>query len=92
MGNAQTFRDDQHKMMYITSLPEDNAHRMIYPYIINDRIDFNTIKELWDILDCANDDLDRQGIAERELAMLKQETREFSADFADFQRIMTELK
>ena len=60
--------------------------------IVNDRIDFNTIKELWDVLDCAYDDPDRQGMAERELAMLKQGTREFLAYFADFQRIMAELK
>ena len=26
---------------------------MIDPYIINDQIDFDNIKELWDILDCA---------------------------------------
>ena len=66
-------------MMYVTSVLEGNAHRMISPHIINDRIDFNTIKELWDVLDCAYEDLDRQGTAERELAMLKQGTREFSA-------------
>ena len=46
MGDAGKFRDKQHKMMYITSLLEGNAHRTIYPYIINDRINFNTIKEL----------------------------------------------
>ena len=92
VGDARKFRDDQHKMMYITSLLESNAHRMIHPLIINDRIDFNTIKELRNILDCAYDDPDRQGTAERELAMLKQETREFSAYFADFQHIMAELK
>ena len=79
-------------MMYITSLLEGNAHRMIYPYIINDRIDFNTLLELWDIPDFAYDDPDRQETAERELAMLKQGTREFSAYFADFQLIMAELK
>ena len=45
-------------MMYITSLLEGNAHRMIYPYIIDDRIDFNTLQELWDILDCAYNDPD----------------------------------
>ena len=92
MGDAGKFRDDQHKMMYITSLLEGNAHRMIYPYILNNLIDFNTIKELWDILDCAYDDPDHQGTAERELAMLKQRTKEFSAYFGDFQRIMAELK
>ena len=78
--------------MYITSLLEANAHRMIYPYIVNDRINFNTIKELWGILDCAYDDLDRQGTVERELAILKQGIREFSVYFADFQRIIAELK
>ena len=83
---------DQHKMMYITSLLEGNAHQMIYPYIVNDRINFNTIGELWDPLDCAYDDPDCQGTAERELAMLKQGTSEFSAYFANFQRIMAELK
>ena len=79
-------------MMYITSLLEANTHRMIYPYIINDRIDLNTIKELCDILAYPYDHPDHQGTAERELAMLKQETREFSAYFADFQRIMPELQ
>ena len=65
---------------------------MIYPYIINDQIDFNTINELWDILDCAYDDPDHQGTTEGELAMLQQGTREFSPYFADFQRIMAEVK
>ena len=65
---------------------------MIYLYIVNDRINFNTIRELWDVLDSAYDDQDRQGPAERELGMLKQGTREFSAYFADFQRIMAELQ
>ena len=46
MGNTQKFRNDQHKMMYLTSLLEGNAHRMISPHIVNDRIDFNTIKKL----------------------------------------------
>ena len=65
---------------------------MIYLYIVNNRIKFNTIKELWDILDWAYTDPDRQGTAKRELAMLKQKTRDFSAYVADFQRIMVELK
>ena len=34
VGDAQKFRDDEHKIMYITSLFEGNAHHMIYPYII----------------------------------------------------------
>ena len=65
---------------------------MTYSYIINDQIDFNTRKELWDILDCAYDDRDCQGTAERKLAILKEGTREFSAYFADFQRILGEPK
>ena len=92
VGNDQKFRDDQHRMMYVPLIVEGNAHRMIYPHIVNDRIDFNTIKELWDVFDSAYEDPDRQGTAEREVAMLKQGTREFSAYFADFQRIMAELK
>ena len=37
VGNTRKFCDDQHKlMMYLTSLLEGNAHRMIYPYIVND--------------------------------------------------------
>ena len=91
-GNARKFRDDQHKMMYITFLLEGNAHQMIYPYIVNNRINFNTIKELWDILDCAYNDSDCQGIPQRELAMPRQGTREFSAYFTDFPRIMMELQ
>ena len=70
-GDAGKFRDDHHEMMYITSLLEGNTHRMIYPFIINDQIDFNTIKEHWDILTCAYDDPDHQATGERELAMLK---------------------
>ena len=57
--DTQKFRDDQHRMMYLTSLLKGNAHWMISPHIVNDRIDFNTIKELWDILDCAYEDPDR---------------------------------
>ena len=92
VGDARKLRDDQHKMMYITSLLEGNAHWMIHPYIINNRINFITIKELWDILDCAYDDPDCQGTAERELAMPKQGTSEFSTYIADFQPIMAKLK
>ena len=92
VGNARNFCDDQHKMMSITSLLEGNAQRIIYHYIVNDRINFNTIQKLGDILDCAYDDPDHQGIAERQLAMLKQGSRRFSAYFADFQQIMAELQ
>ena len=46
VGDTRKFRDDQQNMMYITSPLERNAHRMIYSYIVNDRINFNTIKEL----------------------------------------------
>ena len=46
VGDAWKFHNDQHKMMYITLLLEGNTHRMIYPNIINDQIDFDTIKEL----------------------------------------------
>ena len=74
--------------MFITSLLECNAHRMINLYIINDRMNSNTIKELWDILDCAYDDSDRQGTTEPELTILKQGTRGFSAYFANFQPIV----
>ena len=91
-GDTLKFRDDQHKMIYITYLLEGNAHGMIYPYIVDDRLHFNTIKELWDILAWAYDDSDRRGTAERELALVKQGTREFSAYFADFQSIMAELQ
>ena len=34
VGDAHKFRDDQHKMMYVTSLLEGNAHRMISPHIV----------------------------------------------------------
>ena len=53
VGDAWKFRDEEHMILYITSLHEGNAHRIIYPYIVNDQINFNTIKELWHILDCA---------------------------------------
>ena len=46
-------------MMYIVSLLEGNAHRMIYPNIFDDRINFNTIAELLDILDFTYNDPDR---------------------------------
>ena len=91
-GDTRKFRNDQHKMMYPASLLEGNTYRMIYPYIVNNRINFNTIKGLWDTLDCANDDPDRQRTAERRLAMFKRGTREFSATFGDFQRILAELR
>ena len=35
-GDIRKFRDDQYKMMYLTSLLDGNAHRMIYPFIVND--------------------------------------------------------
>ena len=91
-GDACKFRDDQHKMMYITSLLDGNAHRMIHHYIVDDRINFNPINQLWNILDCTSNDPNRRGTAERELRMLKQGTSELSAYFDDFQRILAELQ
>ena len=41
---------------------------MIHPYIINDQIDFDTIKELWEILDCAYDDPDCHSPEARKVA------------------------
>ena len=65
---------------------------MRYPYIVNAQINLNTIKELWDTPDCAYNDPDSEGTAERELAMLQQGTSKYSAYFTDFQRIMAELQ
>ena len=60
---------------------------MIYLYFVSDRINFNAIKEPWDILDCAYNERDYQETAKRELAMLKQGIQEFSVYFADFQPV-----
>jgi hypothetical protein len=91
-GDGTSFRDDQHKMQYIVSRLDGNAYRMIGPYMREaDRIDLADVQELWDVLDTAYDDPDRMGTAERELGNLKQGGREFSAYYADFQRLMAEL-
>lgn len=86
------FRNEQHKMLFITNLLGGNAHKMIYPYLKNDRIDFDTIDDLWKVLDNAYDDPDRKGTAERELATLRQGTGEFSVYYSNFSRLMAELQ
>lgn len=92
LGDSHKFKDEQHKMLYMTSLLQGNAYDMILPYIKRDGVDLEDHQELWDVLDGAYDDPDRKGTAERELNNLKQANRGFSQYFSDFQRIMGELQ
>ena len=76
----------------MANLLRGNAYKMVLPYIQRDRIDLASTDELWEVLDGAYDDPDRKGTAKRELENLKQANREFSVYFADFQRLMAELR
>ena len=91
-GDAHKFRSEQHRLQYMANLLRGNAYKMVLPYIQRDRIDLATTDELWEVLDGAYEDPDRKGTAKRELENLKQANREFSVYFADFQRLMAELR
>jgi len=91
-GDAHKFRSEQHRMQYMANLLRGNAYKMVLPFIKTDRIDLGSTNELWGILDAVYDDPNKKRTAERELETLKQENREFSVYFADFQRLMAELR
>lgn len=91
-GDAHKFHNDQHRMLYISSLLQGNAYAMVLNYIVDGVVSLPTVKDFWNVLDMAYDDPDKKGSAKRELKTLRQGNREFSAYFADFQRLMTQLK
>ena len=91
-GDAHLFDDEQHKLQYIVSFLKDHAYKIVKPYVKDDKVDLETVAEIWEVLDAAYDDPDRKGTAERELRKLRQANREFSAYLADFQHIMSELQ
>jgi hypothetical protein len=90
-GDARKFEGEQHRMLYVSSLLQGNAYAMILPHITEGTVTLESTKELWKILDGAYEDPDKKGTARRELKTLKQGAREFSAFFADFQRLMATL-
>ena len=92
VGDKHKFTDEQHKMLFVTSLLDENAYKMVLPFIDKGVVDLACVDELWDVLDGAYEDPDKAGTAERELENLKQGNREFSVYFADFQRLMAELR
>jgi len=79
-------------MQYMANLLRGNAYKLVLPYIKRDRVDLASTGELWGILDGAYDDPDRKGTAKRELETPKPANREFSVYFANFQRLMAELR
>jgi hypothetical protein len=79
-------------MLYLSSLLSGPAYSMVMPFIENGVVSLPLAADMWDILDRSYEDQDKVGTALRELNNLRQGTRDFSAYFADFQRVQATLK
>ena len=90
-ADAPTFRDDQHRLSVAISLLKKGAAEIIRPYLRPDRVDLTNVEEFWQVLDCAFDDPDRKGIAERNLRALRQGKKEFAHYFAEFMRLKADV-
>src|SRR6266576_632079 len=92
MGDATRFPTPQHILKYAINRLEGAALNQLLPYVQNDNVNLADLAALVRILEDAFGDPDRVATAERELEKLQQKNREFSAYYADFQRLIAEVQ
>lgn len=88
---AATYTDDQAKLRLAISCLTGEALDQVQPYILDDRINLNTLADLLTILDTAFGNPNRVAEAEAKLATIQQGTRDFSSYYAEFQRYAAEV-
>ncbi|KAM0724085.1 hypothetical protein Q7P37_000265 [Cladosporium fusiforme] len=89
-SNADHFTDAQSRMRYVASRLEGRAFELILPYASRGDYSLTDYEEILDMLNRAFGDTDLPRQARNRLYSLRQKNQEFSAYFAEFQRLALE--
>ena len=89
--NEDHFTTPQARMRYAVSRLEGVALAQILPHVTETGVNLDNVEAMITILTTAFGDPDVAATAERELNKLQQKQREFSAYYAEFQRLITDL-
>jgi tRNA C32,U32 (ribose-2'-O)-methylase TrmJ len=87
-ANADRFPTPQHELSYAISRLGGTALAQLIPFVEGAVINLADMNAFYTILEDAFGDPDRYGHQIRELEDLKQNNREFSLYYADFQRLI----
>lgn len=87
---ASTFLADQERLRYAVSVLDKDALDQVMPHIGNDRVNLDNLAALITILENAFGNPNRVADAEHKLASLQKGTRDFSTNYAEFQRYASE--
>ena len=90
-GNTNRFPDVQHQLRYPFSFLRGPVYDTMEPHLHENRINFTSLEEFTDVLCTAFGDPDEVKTAVRKLEALRQNNREFSQYYAEFQRLITIL-
>jgi hypothetical protein len=91
-GNTNKFPDVQHQLRYAFSFLRGPAYDTMEPHLLENKINFSTLEEFTEVLRIAFGDPDEVRTAVRKLEALRQNNREFSQYYAEFQRLITVLQ
>jgi hypothetical protein len=89
-SNADHFVDAQSRMRYVASRLEGRAFDLVLPYASRGDYSLSDYEEILDMLNRAFGDNDLPRQARNKLYSLRQKNQEFSAYFAEFQRLALE--
>lgn len=89
-SNSDHFADAQSRMRYVASRLEGRAFELILPYASRGDYGLTDYEEILDMLNRAFGDTDLPRQARNRLYSLRQKNQEFSAYFAEFQRLALE--
>jgi hypothetical protein len=91
-GNTTRFPDLQHQLRYAFSFLRGPAYNTMEPHLRNNEVNFTSLNEFFEVLRIAFGDPDEVKTAVRKLEALRQNNREFSQYYAEFQRLITILQ
>jgi len=91
-GNTNKFPDIQHQLRYAFSFLRGPAYDTMEPHLFENRINFSSLEEFTETLRIVFGDPDEVKTAVRKLEALRQNNREFSQYYAEFQRLITILQ
>lgn len=91
-GNSAKFPDVQHQLRYAFSFLRGAAYNTMEPHLHDNEVRFTSLEEFMEVLRIAFGDPDEVKTAVRKLEALRQNNREFSQYYAEFQRLITILQ
>ena len=91
-GNTAKFPDVQHQLRYAFSFLRGAAYNTMEPHLHNNEVGFASLDEFTEVLRIAFGDPDEVKTAVRKLDALRQNNKEFSQYYAEFQRLITILQ